>query len=110
MLVGVWYLPPLHIHRIIFFVYQVRHLHKLIALILKRGDECIQRLCGVLRPVVAQDDGTVAQMLVVADRVYDGVHAVVLPVEGVHIPLNAVITQRGSGLDDLVGVIAVWRN
>ena len=83
MLVGVWYLPPLHIHRIIFFVDQVRHLHKLIALILKRGDECIQRLCGVLRPVVAQDDGTVAQMLVVADRVYDGVHAVVLPVEGV---------------------------
>ena len=82
-LAGIRNLPSLHIHRVILFIDQIRHLHKLIAFSFERGDERIQRLGGVLRPVVAQDDGAVAQMLVVADRVYDGVHAVVLPVQAV---------------------------
>ena len=77
------YLPPLHIHGIIFLIDQVGHFHKLISFSFQRGDERIQRLGGVLRPVVAQDDGAVAQMLVVADGIHDGVHTVVLPVEGI---------------------------
>ena len=81
--VFVRYLSPLHIHRIILFIDQIRHLHKLIALAFECGDERIQRLGGVLGSVVAEDDGTVAQVLVVADGIHDGVHAVVLPVEGI---------------------------
>ena len=45
----------------------------------------------------------------IAHGIHDGVHAVIFPVQAIHIPLNTVITQRGSGLDDLVGVIAVGR-
>lgn len=82
---GIRYLSPLNIHRIIFFIDQVRYLHELIALILKCGDERIQRLRGILRTVVAQDDRTIAEMLVIAHRIDDGVHAVILPVEGIHV-------------------------
>ena len=78
-------LPSLHIHRIIFFIDQVRHLHKFVPLVLKRGDERIQRLCGVLGSVVAQDDRAVAEMFVIAHGIDDGVYAVVLPVEGIHV-------------------------
>lgn len=85
LLAGVWYLPSLHIHRVVFLINQIRHLHKLIALAFERGDERIQCLGGVLGTVVAQDDGTIAQMLVIAYGIHDGVYAVVLPVEGVHI-------------------------
>ena len=85
MLAGVWYLPSLHILRIFFFIDQIRHLHKLVSLSFERGDERIQRLRGILRTVVAQDDRTIADMLVIAHRIDDGVHAVILPVEGIHV-------------------------
>ena len=81
MLAGVWNLPSLHIHRIFFFIDQIRHLHKLVSLSFERGDERIQRLRGIFGTIVAQNDGAVAQMLVVAHSVDDGVHTVVLPVE-----------------------------
>ena len=76
-------LPPLHVHRVIFLIDQIRHLHKLIPFALERGDERIQRLGGVLRTVVAEDDGTVTQVLVVADGIHIGVYTVVLPIQTV---------------------------
>ena len=83
--VSVRNLPSLHIHRVIFLINEIRYLHEFIAFSFQRRDERIQRLCGVLRPVVAQNDGAVAQMLVVAHGIDDGVHAVVFPVERIHI-------------------------
>ena len=85
MLAGVWYLPSLHIHRIIFFIDQIRHLHKLVSLSFERGDERIQRLRGIFGTIVAQNDGAVAQMLVIADGIHDGIWAVVFPVQAAHI-------------------------
>ena len=79
------YLSPFDIHRIIFFIDEVRHFYKLVPLVLKRGDERIQRLRGVLGSVVAQDDRAVAEMFVIAHGIDDGVYAVVLPVKGIHI-------------------------
>lgn len=66
-----------------FLVDQVGHLHKFISLSFQRRDQRIQRLCRVLGAVVAEDDGAVDQMLVVAHSIDDGVHTVVLPVEGI---------------------------
>lgn len=82
--VSVRYLPSLHIHLIIFLIDQIRHLHKFIAFSFQRGDERIQCLGSVLGTVVAQDDGAVAQVLMVAYGINDGVYAVVLPVQAVH--------------------------
>ena len=83
--VSVRYLPPLHIHRIIFFIDQIGHPHEFVAFAFQRRDQRIQCLRSVLGSVVAQDDGAVAQMLVVAYGINDGVYAVVLPVQAVHI-------------------------
>ena len=82
-----YFYPPQAIGLLVgrFFVDQVGHFDKFISLAFRRGDQRIQRLCGVFRTVVAQDDGAVAQMLVVAHSVDDGVHTVVLPVERIHI-------------------------
>ena len=46
------YLPSLHIHRIIFFIDQIGHLHKLISFSFQRGDERIQRWRCVLGSIV----------------------------------------------------------
>ena len=73
-------LPSFYIHRIIFLIDQIRHLHEFISLSFQCRDECIQRLGSVLRSIVAKDDRAVAQMLVVTDGIDDGVHAIVLPV------------------------------
>ena len=85
MLAGVWYLPSLHIHRIFFFIDQIRHLHKLVSLSFERGDERIQRLRGIFGTIMTQNDGAVAQMLVIADFVDDRDGIIVLPVQAVHI-------------------------
>ena len=58
---------------------------------------------------MAQDDGTVSQMLVAAYRVYDGINTVILPVQGIHIPLDRVIAAFRSGLYDIIIIITVRR-
>ena len=67
--------------------------NKFISFSFHRSDERIQCLRSVLGSVVAQDDGAVAKVLVVTDGIHDGVYAVVLPVEGIHIPLDTVVSQ-----------------
>ena len=52
----------------------------LITFFFQVGQHGIQRLGGVFGTVMAEDDGTVAQMLVFADCADNGVHAVVFPV------------------------------
>ena len=78
-------LPTLHVHLIIVFVDQIFDHDKFIPFLFQRGDHFIQSFGSMLGSVVAEDDGAVAQMLVVAHSVDDGVHTVVLPVERIHI-------------------------
>lgn len=68
-----------------FFVDQVGHFDKFISLAFRRGDQRIQHLRGVFGSVVAENDGAVAQMLVIADFVDDRDGIIVLPVQAVHI-------------------------
>ena len=48
-------------------------------------------------------------MLVGANGTDDGIHAVILPVEGVHIPLDWIVAAFGGCFDDIVVVIAIRR-
>ena len=48
-------------------------------------------------------------MLVVAHRVYDGIHAVVLPVQRIHIPLNGVVATGAHPFNHVIVVISIGR-
>ncbi len=79
------YLSSFHVHRIIIFVDQILYSDQFIALFFECGDHLIQGLGSMFGTVVAEDDGAVAQMLVIAHLVYDRGGIVVLPVQTVHI-------------------------
>ena len=81
----------------------------LIALPLQIGDQRIQSLRREFRPVVAEDDGAAAQMLMIADGGDDGIRAVILPVQGIHVPLNGIVAAFGGGADHIVVIIPVGR-
>ena len=78
-------LPTLHVHLIIVFVDQVFDPDQFITFLFQRGDHFIQSFGGMLGSVVAEDDGAVAQMLVVAHFIDNGRSIVVLPVQAVHV-------------------------
>ena len=82
-----YFYPPQAIGLLVgrFFVDQVGHFDKFISLAFRRGDQRIQHLRGVFGSVVAENDGAVAQMLVIADFVDDRDGIIVLPVQAVHI-------------------------
>lgn len=65
---------------------KLRDRDKLIALFLQCCDQCVQCVCCILCTVMAQNDGTVAKMLVFTDRFNDGIDSVILPVQAVYIP------------------------
>lgn len=65
---------------------KLRDRDKLIALFLQCCDQCVQCVCCILCTVMAQNDGTVAKMLVLTDRFNDGIDSVILPVQAVYIP------------------------
>ena len=73
------------VHVIIFADDKLRHGNNLVALFFQTGNHGIEGVGGVGGTVVAEDDGTVAQVLVLADCFDDGVAAVVFPVERVHV-------------------------
>ena len=56
-----------------------------------------------------EDDAAVAQVFVVQDGAHDGVGPVVLPVQGVHIPLHRVVSHVPGDGDHLIVVIPVGR-
>ena len=65
---------------------KLRDRDKLIALFLQCCDQCVQCVCCILCTIMAQNDGTVAKMLVLTDRFNDGIDSVILPVQAVYIP------------------------
>lgn len=82
---SVRYLTPLDIHRVVLLIDQIGHLHKFVTFLLQCRDQRIQCLGGVFGAVVAEDDRAVAEMLVTAYGIDNGIHAVVLPVKRIHV-------------------------
>ena len=58
---------------------------------------------------MAQNDGTVAKMLVLTDRFNDGIDSVILPVQAVYIPLDRVIAAFLRGGDQRIIIITIRR-
>lgn len=101
------YLPPFRIHMVSVPVDELGNGYDLISLAFQIGDQGIQGVCGIFCPVMAEDDGAVAKMLVAAYRTDNGVRSIILPVERIHIPLNGIISALGSRADYVVVVVSV---
>jgi len=98
------------VHMVAVAVDELGERHKGVALPLQRGDHRLERLRGIFCAVVTKDDAAVAEVLVLGHGLNNGVHAVILPVEAVYVPLDGVIAAARRGGDDVVIVIAKWRN
>ncbi|MDE6687515.1 MAG: hypothetical protein K2K17_09385 [Lachnospiraceae bacterium] len=73
------------IHIIIVCIDQIGKLYKFISLCFQIGDQGVQSLCGIFCAIVAEDNGTVAQMLMIAYCGDDGIYAVIFPVKAVNV-------------------------
>ena len=69
------------VHRVTVPHDQFRDRHERKAFFFQGTNDLIQRFCRVFRPIVAQDDGTVAQILVIQDIGKDGIGTVIFPVQ-----------------------------
>lgn len=78
-------LPSFRIHMIILTYDQIGERYKFITRIKKVCDQGVERFRRVLCAVVAKNDGAVSEMFVIADRLNDGVHAVIFPIETIHV-------------------------
>ena len=86
-------LPPCHIHVVIFLVDQFRDRYDLISLFPKPRDYPFQRIRRIFRPIVAENNGTVSEILMVQDCIYDAVCPVILPVKAIHTCCKIKITR-----------------
>lgn len=68
------------IHIIIVCIDQIGKFYKFISLCFQIGDQGIQSLRGILCAIVAEDDGTVAKVLMIAYGGDDGIYAIIFPV------------------------------
>ncbi|MDE6529469.1 MAG: hypothetical protein K2K96_01700 [Lachnospiraceae bacterium] len=73
------------IHIIIVCIDQFRKSYKFISLRFQIGDQGVQSLCGIFCTIVAEDNGAVAQMLMIAYGGDDGIYAVIFPVKAVNV-------------------------
>ncbi len=64
---------------------QIGERYEFITRIKKVCDQGVERFCRVLCAVMAKNDGTVSEMFVITDRLNNGVHAVIFPVEAIHV-------------------------
>lgn len=60
-------------------------------------------------PVVAEDDGSIAEVFVFGDFADDRGGIIVFPVEGVNVPLDGVIIDFFTYIDQVIVIIAVGR-
>lgn len=73
------------VHRVTIFHNQLRNWDKCKALFFQSLYHCVECLCSVFCSVVAEDDGTVAEVFVFCDFPDNGGSIVVFPVERVNI-------------------------
>lgn len=69
---------------VIFADNQLGERYKFIACVKKRLNHGFQRFRCVFCTVMAENDRAIAQVLVIADCLNDGVYAVVFPVKAIH--------------------------
>ena len=72
------------VHMVIVADNKLRHRNNFIPLFLQPRNHIVERSGGVSGAVVAENDGTVTEMLVLTDSFDDGVGTVVFPIERVH--------------------------
>ena len=77
-------LPSLMIQMVMIPVNQFRQWHKGIALVLQILNQCIQCLCRKFCSIMAQNNRSASQMFMSGNRLNDGIHPVILPVQRVH--------------------------
>ena len=104
------YLPSFMIQVVVIPSNQLRDRNKLIPLILQCCNQSVQRIRRVLGPVVAQNDASVSEVLVLRYSLDDGIYAVVFPVERIHIPLNRVVSAVFRYIYDIIVLISVGRS
>lgn len=97
------------IHVVIVPVDQLGHRHKLIAGFFQCPDQNVQRLGSVSCPIVAQYDGTVSEMFILCDCLYNRVRTIIFPVETVDIPLDRIVIAFSCNFHKSRVIIAVWR-
>lgn len=68
------------VHIIIVSIDEIRKFYKFISLGFQIGDQGVQCLGGIFCAIVAEDNGAVTQMLVIAYGGDDGFNAVIFPV------------------------------
>ena len=90
------------VYMIMVFVDELGNGYKFISLILKSGQNCIQRICDVFGAIMAQDDTPVAELFILRDPFNDVLGPIILPVKGIHIPLYRIVMiflnlRRGHG-------------
>lgn len=73
------------IHIIIVCIDQIGKLYKFISLRFQIGDQGVQSLRGIFCTIVAEDNRSVAQMLMIAYGGDDGIYAVIFPVKAVNV-------------------------
>lgn len=68
------------VHIIIVSIDQIGKFYKFISLRFQIGDQGVQSLRGIFCTIVAEDNGAVTQMFMVAYGGYNGIYAVIFPV------------------------------
>lgn len=80
-LLRVWNLSSRHVHMVIFFINQLRYRHYLITFFFQSVQQCIQSICRIFRPIVAQDNRTISKCLMIQHRIQNTVCPVVFPIQ-----------------------------
>lgn len=81
---------------------QIGEWYEFVTRIKKVCDQGFERLRRVLCAVMAKNDGAVSEMFVIADCLNDRVHAVIFPIEAIHVRYRCKICT--SIVDLLPGV------
>ena len=102
-------LSSLMIQVIMIPVNQFWQRHKGISLVLQVLNQLIQRLRCEFRSIMAQNIWSASQMLMSGNCLNDGIHSVILPVQGIHIPLNRVISALSCDLDYRIIIVTIRR-
>ena len=80
----------------------------LISLLFKIGQQRIQGFCCIFCAIMTQDDRTRPKCFVITDGINDGLYSIVLPVKGVHGPLDRIIITVICKFDDIVIISPIW--
>lgn len=97
------------VHMIILPYDQFGNRYKFVAGVFERRDQGVERLRRILGAVMTENDTAAAQMFVLGHGFDDGIHAVIFPVKGIHVPLDRVVAELLRVKDQVIVIGTVWR-